>query len=94
MICGLVYPYVQRELDDVRRALVNQLQAKYENGEITGAGMVSTKAKRPFSWQDVQLTPEMTLDQTLAGYAVVYSDVTRLKAALRAQATALKGVIR
>jgi len=52
--------------------------------------MVKAKAVRPFSWSEVQLTPEITIDQSLLGCAVVYRDVTRLKAAMRAQAAAVR----
>ena len=87
-------PYVQSELDGVRRLLVKQLEAKYPNGSVTGASVVETKAVRPFSWREVQLTPEMTQDRALAGLAVVYGDVTRLKAAMRAQAAVLAPLVR
>jgi hypothetical protein len=79
----------------VRRELVAQLQVRVLNGTtITGAGMVTHHARRPFAWSEVQLTPELMFDPSLSGLAVVYRDVTRLKAALRAQVTAVRGLAR
>jgi hypothetical protein len=91
-ICGQVQPLVQRRLDDVRRVLVTQLHIGVHNGILTGAGVVTTIAKRPFSWHEVQLTPELMHDPALSGLAVLPEDVKKLKAAMRAQGSVLRSL--
>jgi len=55
--------------------------------------MGTVKLRRPPTWQDAHLTPELSIDPTITGNAVVRRDVERLKAALRAQFATLRKLI-
>ena len=83
---------MQSELDSARRDLVAQLQ-KCIRTPVTGAAMGTVKLRRPPTWQDAHLTPELSIDPTITGNAVVRRDVERLKAALRAQFATLRKLI-
>jgi hypothetical protein len=88
-----VAPAVQLELDSARRDLVAQLQ-RCVRTSVTGAVVHTLRLRRPPTWQDAHLTPELSIDPGITGNAVVRADVERLKAALREQAAVLRPLVR
>lgn len=86
LICALIAPQVQADLDNVRREIMEliELNIKAE----TGARVVTKKiASSHMVWYEFQLTPEIAVDPTITGNAVLGNLLPRLKAALRQQVT-------
>ena len=82
-ICSQVDPALQQELDSVRREIVEQLNLHIK--VPTGARIVTKKVRSSIAWSDYQLTPEMMVDPTITGNAILYPLLKKLKALLRTQ---------
>lgn len=84
MICMLVDPPIQLELDAVRREIMEQIEL---NIKVPTGARVETKRiyTSRLLWSEFQLTPEIAVDPTIAGNAVLFPLLKRLKVLLRAQ---------
>jgi len=82
-ICQLTYPHIQHELDAARRDVMAQVNLHIEN-----AGPVEVrphKQKRPITWPEFQLTPELSIDPTITGACVTIEVAKRLQKAHKLQ---------
>lgn len=84
VICSLVDPTLQLELDTIRREIMQQIDLHIK--VPTGARVV-TKRTTPgqLTWSEYQITPEISVDPTITGNAVLFPLLRRLRVALRAQ---------
>lgn len=92
LIVGVTHPDIQLALDTVRRSISAQLSCALKT-PVTGASVRTSKIYRPLHWQDYQLTPELSIDPTIGGSAVLRQDLKKLKELLRSQSTALRSAI-
>jgi hypothetical protein len=91
-ICELADPAVQARLEEVREEAMAQVRLHVR--VPTGARVVTERPRRPLSWVDFQITPEITVDPHIAGSAVLSPILKRLKLALRAQWAILDRTLR
>jgi hypothetical protein len=84
VICMLVDPAIQLELDATRREIMEQIEL---NIKVPTGARVETKriTSGHLIWSEFQLTPEIAVDPTITGNAVLFPFLRRLRALLRAQ---------
>jgi hypothetical protein len=84
VISMLVDPKTQLELDNVRREIMEQIEL---NIKVPTGARVETKqlGTGQLIWSEFQLTPEIAVDPTITGNAVLWPLLRRLKALLRTQ---------
>lgn len=84
VICTLIDPQLQLRLDTVRREIMQQIDL---NIKVPTGARVETKRTTlsHLVWYEYQLTPEIAVDPTITGNAVLFPLLRRLKACLRAQ---------
>jgi hypothetical protein len=84
VICGLVNPALQLELDTTRREIMQQIDL---NIKVPTGARVVTKRTTPgqLTWYEYQITPEISVDPTITGNAVLFPLLRRLRVALRTQ---------
>lgn len=84
VICMLVAPATQLELDAIRREIMEQIELNIK--VPTGARVVTRRIPTGhLLWSEYQLTPEITVDPSITGNAVLFPLLQRLKVLLRAQ---------
>lgn len=84
MICSLVDPGLQLDLDTCRREIIQQIELNIK--VPTGARVVTRRITNSnLIWSEFQLTPEISVDPGITGNAVLFPFLRRLKALLRAQ---------
>ena len=84
LICMMIRPDVQVELDSVRREIVEQIGMHIK--APIGARVVTKRIPDShLLWSEFQLTPEIAVDPTITGNVVLLPLLKRLKALLRAQ---------
>jgi hypothetical protein len=84
VICMLTEPGIQLELDATRREIIEQIELNIK--VPTGARVVTKRiASGHLLWSEFQLTPEIAVDPTITGNAVLFPYLRKLKALLRAQ---------
>jgi len=84
VICMLLTPAIQIELDEVRREIMEQIDLKIK---VPTGARVTTKRipKSSLLWSEFQITPEISVDPTITGNMVLRPLLKRLKGLLRAQ---------
>src|SRR5207249_4486243 len=80
-ICQLASPDVQRELDDARREVMDELTRAPKGLEVHVAALARSAPR----WQEFEITPEVTFDHSLAGSPVSKHAAMRLKRAHKHQ---------
>jgi len=84
LICFLVGPEVQLELDATRREIIEQIELNIK--VPTGARVVTKRIPMGhLLWSEFQLTPEISVDPNITGNAVLFPLLKKLKGLLRAQ---------
>lgn len=91
-LVGLAHSCVQRDLTKTRQEIVAQLHAHLKSS-ATGAAMRQLPQRIPLRWYEIQLSPEITIDPSLLGNAVLPEDLKKLKQQLRAQHALIKGLL-
>ena len=84
VICMLLTPAIQIELDEVRREIMEQLDLRIKTP--VGARVVTKRIpKSNLLWSEFQITPEISVDPTITGNMVLRPLLQKLKGLLRAQ---------
>ena len=91
-ICQLTNPHIQQELDAARRDVMAQVNLHIEN---VGPVVVRPRAyKRPITWPEFQITPELSTDPTITGASVSADVAKRLRNAHKQQISLVFSVTR
>lgn len=91
VICGKVEPATQRELDTVRREIVQHYISPAINGERQGGDIgysfTTTTARNKWiaDWTRVDISPGIAIDYAVAGIRIPKRLVGRLQTAIRQQ---------
>lgn len=92
VICDSLDPAIQHALDETRREIVEQIELGIK--VPTGARVVTKRiANGNFIWSEFQITPELAVDPSITGNAVLHPLLKKLRALLRAQVATVNGAI-